>query len=229
MTARDLISSSLRLLNVIGESETPSGSTLSNALNRLNGMIKSWNIEGLLIHKVTREELSLGASATSKTIGATGDIVTTRPTKITYLGIKDGTTEYPIELITAEEYASISNKSITSSYPSKAWVQGTYPNETISFWPVPNSGLTLVVQSRKPLSSTLAATDALSFPDGYEDALEYNLTVRLAADYGKPLDPVVYELASNLKSNLMRQNSSEVLMESPLGLSREAKFNSGEY
>lgn len=210
MTARDLINSSLRLIGVLASGETCNANEAVNALARLNGMIKSWGVDGLMVFKVTREEFALSASQASRTMGSGGNFNTTRPVKILRVGVEDGTTEIPVEIITAEQWADISDKSTTATNPTKVYIEGTYPLETINLWPIPTDTNNLVIYSQKPILSTLALSDSISVPDGYEEALEYNLAVRLAPEFGKPMDQLVYQEAMDLKLNLMRQNTKPV-------------------
>lgn len=218
-TPRDLINGAMRLIGVLASGETLASEQANDALTRLNSMIKSWSIDGFMVYKVVREELTMLAQA-SQTLGSGGNISTTRPEKIERLGIKNGSLELPVEIITSDEWAKIPNKSTTSSYPYKCYVEGTYPLETLNFWPVPTSSATLVMQSRKVINSTFALTDTISLPDGYEEVIEYNLAVRLAPEYGKQIDPLVLDTAMELKAQLMRQNTKPNFMESDAPVSR---------
>jgi hypothetical protein len=221
----DLIKGSLRLIGVLASGETPSAEESTDALSKLNNMIKSWNVEGLLVFKVTREEFTLTSGQSSRTMGSGGNFNSTKPNKIIRVGLKQGTTETPIKIYTAIEWAEISQKSLSGT-PQGIYPEGTHPLETINFYPVPSAADTLVLYSEKPISSALALSDTLSMPDGYEDALEHNLAVRLAPEYGKTLDPLVYELAKTLKTQLKRKNSKPRLMKSDaFGMTNGGAFN----
>lgn len=213
MTARDLIKGSLRLIGVIASGETPSGDQSNDALAALNSMIRSWNIDGLMVFKTTRESFSLTSGQSSRTMGTGGNFNTTRPSKITGLGFMINTVEYPLDIINVEQYAAIPDKTITSSIPLKVYIEGTYPLETLNIWPVPDTSGTMVVYSDKAIvSGDMALTDTISLPNGYEDALKYNLSVRLAPEYGRQLDQMIWEDAKEFKAAVMRQNTKPAYM-----------------
>lgn len=214
------------MIGVLASGEAPTASQSSDALDRLNRMIKSWNIEGLLVFKITREEFALTASQSSRTMGTGGNFNTTRPNKIIRAGVLDGDYEFPVDILTAEEWSEISDKSTTAQNPSKIYPEGTYPLETINLWPIPTETNSLVLYSRKIINATLALADSLSMPDGYEEALEYNLAVRLAPEYGRQLDPLILNTATELKANLMRQNIKPSYLKSDAaGLVNRKTFN----
>jgi hypothetical protein len=223
-TARDIIKRSLRLIGVLASGETPTSDQSNDALDRLNGMIKSWSIEGLMVFKVTRETFTLTASQSSRTMGSGGNFDTTRPERIIRVGAMDGTSELPVEIVTVEQWAAISDKSSTSTIPYRTYIEGTYPLETLNFWPVPSASSTLVVYSRKAINSTLALTDTISLPDGYEEVLEYNLAVRQAPEYGRQLDPLLLDTAQELKACVMRQNLKPSFMDTDGPVSK-GRFN----
>jgi hypothetical protein len=230
VTARNLVESTLRLIGVLASGETAPAAQANDALTRLNGMLKSWNIEGLMVYKTTREEFPLIASQQSVTMGTGGDFDTTRPSKITGVGVMISEIELPVDIITVEEWAKIVDKGTGSTQATKVYVEGTYPLETLNFWPMPTANNTVVIYSQKPIASTLALADTLSMPDGYELALEYNLALFLAPEFGRQIDPMIFEQAKDLKAALMRQNTKASYMttDAPGGTSRRWNMQSGQ-
>jgi hypothetical protein len=211
-TPRDLIKSSLRLIGVVASGETPTADQSNDALDVLNTMIKSLSIDGLMVHKVVREQFALTSGQQSRTMGTGGDFDTTRPSEVVKVTVKNGTVELPVEMITVEQWASIPIKTTQSSYPDVVYVEGTYPLETFNFYPIPLTGAYAEIHSRKPISGTLALSDTLSMPEGYEDFLKYELAKRLAPEYGRQLDPMILDTGMELKASIMRKNTKPAFM-----------------
>lgn len=213
MTPRDLIKSSLRLIGVLASGETPTSDQSNDALDSLNAMISSLSIDGFMVYKVDREEFTLAASQASRTMGSGGNFSTTRPTEVVRVTVKSGSIELPVDMVTVEQWAAITDKSTVSSYPWKTYIEGTYPLETFNFYPTPSASSTVVIYSLKPIASTLALSDTLSMPNGYEDFLKYALGIRLAPEYGRQIDPTIMARTDELKATIIRKNTRPVYMQ----------------
>ena len=212
-TVRQFLQEQLEGMGVYGAGETMSAADATRGLSIFTNLIKSWNIQGLLIPAVTRETLTLTSGQSSRTIGATGQLVTARPIRIEHAAIKIDDVEYPLEILTPSEWAMIADKTLTGR-PSQIYIEGTYPNDTINFFPVPDSNYSFVVQSLKPIVGTLTLDTNLSFPDGYEWSLGCNFRILAGSFWGKQPDIITLEEARDSKSRLMLQNSEPVYFES---------------
>src|SRR5688500_1268969 len=104
----------LRLLGVLGEGETASASQLADALDAVNVLLDSWSNDNLLCIAIVREEFTLTAGQSSRTMGPSGNFNTTRPIDIENATIEDQsaspTAEYPLTIIGRDEYAAITQK-----------------------------------------------------------------------------------------------------------------------
>lgn len=206
MTGLDLVSASLRKIGALASGEDPDSSSSNDALAELNRMIDTWSTQGLLIYSKVRETFTLSGGTSTYSMGTGATLNTTRPMRIVDAAISISGLEYPMRIITVDEYARIRLKSI-QGIPGYLYPEGTYPNETLNLYPVPTTDYTLVTYSWKPLASVSALTTVLSFPPGYEDALIYNLALRLAPEYGKPLDQAIIALAESTLGSIKRMNS----------------------
>lgn len=210
-TVRDLIKNSMRLVGIIGSTETPSADEQADALSALNAMLSSWSTEDLVIYQVTREEFSLTSGDGTYTMGASGDFNTTRPVEITRAMLEDQsgipTQEYPIEIITPEEYAQIATKDLQADFPTKLYPDYGNPLVTVTLYPVPSAANKLVLYSKKPLTTFTSYSTELTFPPGYEKALKYNLAIEIAPEYGKEPSATIVSQAIESKANIKRKNS----------------------
>jgi hypothetical protein len=227
-TVRELINDSLALIGVLADGETATASEQASALRSLNRMMGRWSSENLLIHAKVRETFTLTSGQQSYSMGSGGDFNTTRPMRIEHAGIVEsgGSSEIPISILNLEEWALITVKTTQSSFPTGLYAEGTYPTETIKVWPVPNTGCTLVLYSWKPLSSFASVNTDVSLPPGYEDAIVYNLAVRLAPEYEKEPSAALLLEADESKGNIKRMNIQPQYMSCDAAvLSRSGPFN----
>jgi len=210
-TLRDVIKASLQSIGALAQGESPSADEEEEARLVCNRMLGSWAAEGLLVHAKVREEFTLVVASASRTIGATGNYATTRPVRYLRATIEDqsasGTPESPVEMITTQQWADITDKATTAALPTKIYLENTYPNDTINFWPVPSAANKLVLYTEKPLTAFTSVSTTFSFPEGYEEAVVLNLGKRLAKNYGKMIDQDYFNEAINLKANLQVNNS----------------------
>ena len=217
MTGQNLIDSAFRLIGVLASGESPSSAESNNALTSLNDMLDTWSNEQLLIPSKVYETLALVVNQQSYQMGTGApDFNTARPQKIEDLNWQQvsGTTtvELPIQIISQDEWATLSVKTITSNLPTKMWPQFTYPYAKLWFWPTPSVSGNIVMWSWKPLTQITTLATAISLPPGYNKALRYSLAVELAPEYGKQIDPLIVEQAIGSKAMIKRMNTSENLM-----------------
>ncbi len=224
-TVRDLVKGSLRLIGAIAQGETPSAEEQADALLVLNEMLDSWSTENLTIFAKVREEFALVGNQAVYTMGPTGDFDTTRPLRIENAGIIQDLSEYPIGILNQDQWAAIRIKTSTSTLPSKIYLEGTYPLETVNVWPVPSAAATIALYSWKPLASFATVNSTVDLPPGYLKALRFNLALMLCPEYGRQPDTAVVAGALESKENIKRMNIKPLLMQVDPGLLRRRAFN----
>lgn len=199
-------------------------------------MLDSWSTEELTIYAKVREEFSLTVGEQLRTMGVTGNFNTTRPISIEAATIQDqsssGLPEYPLDIIYVQEWAGISFKDVESQLPSKLYVENTYPLLNLYFWPAPNAANKAVIYSLKPLTAFASTATTISLPPGYEEALRFNLAVRLAPEYALNPSEVVMMQAMELKANIKRQNIKPEFLkcdEAVLGHARSFDIRTGYF
>lgn len=206
-----IIYPALKKIGVLAEGETPSATMETDALSALNGMIDSFSTEELFIFSILRETFTLNQGQQTYQMGSgAADFNTVRPQRIMNAQIQligsNPVAEMPMRILNQSEYAGIIVKTITSTVPLYLYNDDAYPFANLNFWPVPQATLTVVLNSWKPVSNFALITSTVSFPPGYLECLIYNLSVRLAPDYGATLRDDVIALAVASKENIKRMN-----------------------
>jgi hypothetical protein len=220
-TAGDIINGSLRLIGVLAEGEVPSASTSQDALDAMNQMIQSWNIERLSVFSTQDQVVTWPPSQRSRTFGPSGDIVGNRPVAIddsTYFRDPSSGISYGLKLINQQQYNGIAVKTVTSTYPQVLWVNMTYPNIEMYVYPVPTKVLEFHIVSVQELSQPANLATDLAFPPGYLRCFRYNLACELAPEFGVEPSRQVQRIAMTSKRNLKRINNPDDIMALPYSI-----------
>jgi hypothetical protein len=220
-TAADQINGALRLLGVLAEGETPSASVSQDSLTALNQMIDSWNTERLAVFCTQDQIFTWPANFATRTLGPTGNFVGNRPVLIddaTYFRDAATGVSYGIKLINQQQYDGIAVKTVTSTYPQVMFVNNTFPDITMTVYPVPIKPLEWHFISVQELSEPANLATTLAFPPGYLRAFRYNLACEIAPEFGVEPSPQVRRIAMYSKRNLKRINNPDDVMAIPYSL-----------
>jgi hypothetical protein len=213
VTVLELIDGSLKLIGVLSAGETANANDAEDARLRLNDFLDYLATQRLTIYNQQRSTYSLINGQAAYTIGTSGtpDFNQTRPLWIDNLGIIiDGSpdNEIQIPLMTRDQYASIIVKDVTSPLPSAAYYNQTYPNGTLTLWPVPSDATVdlAIYWPSQSLASVAALATTLSIPPGWALMLRYNLAKLLAPEFGRPLDGQIAMMADESLAAIKRTN-----------------------
>lgn len=210
MTARDMIEYALQEIGAIAVSEAVSNADAQAGLVRLNSLLDTWQTERLTIYNLNRAVYTLVASQASYTIGPTGADWTcvVRPTFIQRAGMLDSDdNESPVEMLTPDRYMAIVDKTLTSTDATQLYYNPTFPLGTVFLYPVPTDAtVQAVLYIPIPLTAGLTLDTALTLAPAYEEAIRYNLALRLCPVMGRPLDPLIADLARETKKNIKSAN-----------------------
>ena len=220
-SAGDIINRSLRLIGQLAENEEPSAATVQDALAAMNQMIESWNTERLAVYATQTQVFNWPVGVAVRTLGPTGDFVGERPVQVdaaTYFKDGEEGLSFGIKLVNQDQYNGIALKSVTSSYPQVLWVNNTYPDVTLTVYPVPSKLLQWYIVSVAQLTKPAQIATDLNFPPGYLRAFRYNLACELAPEFGVEPSGQVVRIAMTSKRNLKRINNPDDVMSIPYPL-----------
>lgn len=200
-TNKRIVTRAMRKLGFLARTAEPKDTELADAKNELRSMLDTWRLEKLMV--VANSNLVFDLDPTKRiytySSASNSDFVSERPVAILAAVIDSGAGErWPLEEITVAEYSALQNPN-TPGTPSKFCYAADYPQASIRLNCLPMQPLLrLTVQA--PLV-TLPADDTQEYdlPPGYEDALIYNLAVRIAPDLSVDLDQVTVAMARDSK------------------------------
>jgi len=190
MLVSTLLQASLRKVGVLEIGATTSSEKRTAGLEALQSMLRSWGALSQNVFAAITESTTLEVDTEVYTWGSGGDISTLRPNHVTGAYILDSSgVSHPMGLISGAKYRNIPIKTI-SARPYSLFFDPLYPLAYVYLYPVPNTAETLYLTSFKPFTETgsfALSTDTLIFPGYYEEAIIYNLAIRLAPEYEKPV------------------------------------------
>lgn len=211
MIALDIIKTAMRHIGVLAVGETPSADQTNDGLASLGDVIGTWNNSSLLVWQSSVEAFVTVAGQAAYTIGATGNWVTTRPVSIgpsfaTYSGI-----DYPLQSLTYDEYNMIGLKTIQSSILSGISYVNDFPNGKVYLYPTPSTAVTISLDTATAITAPLLSSTTLSFPPGYSRALQWDLAIEIAPQYGMELTDKQLRIAASAKAAIKRANHVPVV------------------
>ncbi len=211
-TVTDLIKYALRNIKVLAPTETPTDTELADGLVTLNNMIDAWNAERYYVYCLNNLSHTLTPNSASFTIGPSGNLVADRPLRIESAQIEDAQgVSFPINLITdPEEYFKIAFKSALSR-PIKLFYNPTGDAGTVYLWPIPDAAYTIKLQVWHPLTQFATINDEIELPPGYFQALQYNLALLLADEYGVEPTATLVALATRSKERIKVVNMQSAI------------------
>ncbi len=225
MIFEDVLYAAFRIAGILGDAgRTMSMSEMSDGLRIANSMFDSFQAQRLLVYAIDRQEYALTPSKPSYTIGMGGDISITRPVKVERAGLVMLTSSPPMEtslavLQSEQQWADVTPKAMQSTYPSKVYYQPKVPYGVLWVWPVPTVANRIALYPWVALEKVGQTTDVVDFPQGYQELVEYNLAVRLAAQFPERarISPMSVEIARQAIAQMKGLNEPEYLMRTELG------------
>ena len=215
LTGQSVVVFALEQIGVYGVGQTLSASDANTGLRRLNAMISALGIQSLAKLVVQRSVFDLTANVSTYTIGTGATFNTPRPTSIQnaalLLNSSSPAIELPLGLLTDQQYQAIPIKAQTSAQPTAIYYQPTYQTTgwgTIILWPVPTIATNdLVLYVSQSLVEFADLTTSYFWPEGSEEMLGFNLALRLAPAYARPVPDDVRTLARQSLATFKRQNT----------------------
>ena len=191
LTRNQFIEAALRTLGVLALDQTPSATEYTNALVKLNALIGEFRVKGLQVWQRTSYTMSLTNGTSSYNIGSGQTLNTPYPLHLLQAVRLDANSGTRITIDIIADYNFNLLPSNSSGVPIQVTYQPKMNMGVIKVWPTPDSyaatNVTLQLTYLRPLEYFSASTDTADFPEEWVSAIIYGLAVRLAPEYGVPL------------------------------------------
>jgi hypothetical protein len=202
----------------------PSSEDSALSLRRLNRLLDSWNTVRLMIYAIVNDQFTMSPSvgSYSSTLLANG-----RPTRIYTMTARLNNIDYDIDpTMTKYDFEALPYKIVTAP-PNYCYVEYTYPNLTMNFFPVPDAAYTCFVGVPTKLPTTIAAATVLALPPGYERMLVDNLAVDLCPSFKITPSQDLRDSAKESMTLIKRINNVPLLLDSYLGSDSGSDISNG--
>jgi len=207
-TAYDLIVDAMKGVGILsaGSGETPTAEEANDGLKTLNDLLERMSLDGLFLYGEVNQTFTLVPGQATRTIGPTGQFVSARPVRVVSAYCTVNGVDFPIDIIGQEEYNCRNLKTQTQDIVEELLYVNTFPDGTLTFWPVPQSAVPLVLTLETPLTQIANLATAINYPPGYVGFMKSTLGVMLAPEYGVVPSQVVADMARTTGAALKRAN-----------------------
>lgn len=215
-----------------------SPSEMAEAMFVANMMLNAWKIDRLLVIYYKRQVVSVVSGQKDYSVGPGQDWDMERVERLAgagYLLQPETTTEseLPVELVVSyEQYQNIVSKRVTTNYPLVLYykslvheVPGVAPTGIATLWPTPNQAASMAIYWPVTLDKFTDPEEIVYMPKGYQEAILYNLAVRIHQNYpGSPMDGTVPLMATSALERVRNMQMIPLLATSdPASLGTNAK------
>ena len=214
MTVQDaVLAPALRFAGVTGAPRrTPSPDQFAEALDTLNRMLEAWSTERLLVYVLRADRYPMSPPQSFYTLGPTGaDWTAPRPVRIesaaTILQSGGAEVRVPLRRMWDTEWQLLRVQLITSTIPSKFYVERSVPNMRIHLWGIPTQSNPIEIFTWQPFDTFADPSVEISLPPGYAEAVVLNLAVAIADQYGLDMRPSLVSRAIQAKGRLKAFNA----------------------
>lgn len=197
---------------VLGADESLADADAQLCLRRLNRLMDSWSNLRSMCYEISTDSFTMtaGTSSYSSTLLTTDG----RPLNVDSMYVRLSNIDYPVQLITTQEWSEISYKPVTS-IPAKCYIDTAYPDATFNFYPSPNAAYTCFVNDTKALPGTITLATTISLPPGYERALVDSLAVDICPSFGQKAPAELVQSAREAREAIKRTNLVVPVMDLP--------------
>lgn len=208
-TALDLFTDAATEIGTLGVGEVLDSDSAFLIMREFNRMVAEWSLYREDLFTVGSSIYNLTANKQTYTIGpGATDFNTSRPILIqTAAAIINGTTaRFPMDLYSSQQFAALREKGLTGVFPDVLYCDYGNPIATLNVHPIPSSPIQIEIYAWQVLQQIVGLTDILNFPPGYENALKYNLAVKICSSFGMPLNPMTVQQAAFGKAAIQKIN-----------------------
>lgn len=202
-TNREICTSALRKLGVIGLRENPPAAELELARKGLGRLLKAWQLHGNLRFATARQSVAL-------TTAASYTMSPVRPIRVDQVNFKVNGIETPMQRMTREEYDNLPQKGATGQ-PTAFYYDRQREAALLYVWPVlaSASGQTLEVTYQRELSD-VDLDDPADIPGEWYDAAVYGLAARLADNFSMDAQRITARAEEELRLALANELEGSV-------------------
>ena len=194
-TRNSIITRARRITGGVGEGETPTPDSITDAAVALNDLTKSLAATGMPLWALNEASFTPTASTSSYTIGTGSTIAQIAPLKIFQVWSRNTSTntDTPMRLLTLQDYNLLGDKTAAGPptnllYIPPKGIAATNNQGTIKLYPTPDASFVasndIYITYQKPFMNFDSSTDVPDFPQYWYNAIVWGLAAELAYEDG---------------------------------------------
>ncbi len=198
LSAGEVIRAAMVELGALNSSEDPESSEETDAMQRLNAMLKTWGGEANLFREGT------GTLTIAAATGA-GTLPSSVRTVNSVRHILSATNQRPLMQWNRDQYFQLPNR-ISVGNPSIYYVARTPSSTVIQVWPVPAAATTYHLDYGQAVETVTGVDEELDVPQEWQEAVILGLASRCASMFGTTrLDPGTVQRVDMRAAELYQQ------------------------
>ena len=206
VTAGDLVTRALKEIGVLPSGGVPEAEELSDGIDTLNFMLKSWAGESNLFREATGTITIPGGTGAGTLPQGIRDINSVRH-------VVSATFDRPLTQWNRSQYYSMPNRAAVGN-PTVYYLAQTVGSDELRVWPVPAADVTLHLDYSRSPEIVTGPTETVDVPQEWYEAVVFGLAARMANMFGATrLDPnavaVVTQRAEVLYRELLDRDRPE--------------------
>lgn len=217
-TGRSIVNSAAKELGVLPSGQTLSATNAADFLEVLNRVVDDWNAQREAIYATDFLTFTFDPGTNPHTIGPNAATWTTvqRPVAIEYASVvlSSGPTGINAPKIKIHDQRagipswnmSLVTPNLTTSYPTDAYYDATWPNGSFYLWPVPSIAYDCQIQVRLVLPF-YALNTVFSMPPGYRSALILTLAEQCVDIFARPMPQTLPSRALASRARIFGNNT----------------------
>lgn len=188
ITRDGLIAGALRMIGAVAQGETPTATQVTEAAEALNLMAKAWEADGMPLWGITEYILTPVGGTGVYRMGNSQTVNTPKPLRVIQAWNTINNIDTPMRILTRSEYNTLGNKQ-SQGIPIQCYYEPGLSYGDLHLFPIPADAThTVTIVYQRPFEDFVSSGDNPDFPQEWLEALKYGLAVRLAAEYGVPVD-----------------------------------------
>lgn len=206
MTPQDLVDAALRDIGVLASGESPSTDESNDVFAELNKLLESWSTEGVICYQKKHNTFATTAGTSAYTLGPSGDWATTN-SQVAVEGAESvsGNFRQGMRVVNFSDFGKLALPDPTGprvALPELMGVDAGWPLINCRLYKTPDGSGSIVVHSFEVLAAFGALDDSLDLPPGYARALQKNLALDVADQFGRTPTQSLLTLAQQSKSEI---------------------------
>lgn len=185
LTARDIITSAMRELTVLGIGREPRATESDEAMRRLNAMLKTWQGEANLFRNAEVEVETTPDVAAVEMPADVRDVSAVRH-------VLSSTNERQLTSWNRAQYFSMPNRAAEGN-PTVFYLDRQRDVATLYLWPVPTTAQTLKVDYSRIADTLTDLGETLDIPEEWHETVILGLASRIGNMFGaNRMDPAAF-------------------------------------